>query len=185
MKPSRIAAFTVAGGLALAVPFLVSAQASPDDASPPTARTMKQPAHWQHGSEGRGGGEHRFGRRGADHRHGDRFLRGLDLSDQQRDRIFEIRHAAAPKMREQAKVLRDTRGEFAKLALSPGYDEAKVKALADRNAQAISEMAQLRARNLNDIYKVLTPEQQAKVQERLARGPQSRGPGPRGPAPRG
>jgi len=29
-------------------------------------------------------------------------------------------------------------------------------------------MAQLRARNMNEIYKVLTPEQQAKVQERLA-----------------
>jgi SAM-dependent MidA family methyltransferase len=66
-------------------------------------------------------------------------------------------------------ALRETRDEFAKLALSSDYDEAKVKTLADRNAQAISEMAQLRARNMNEIYKVLTPEQQAKVQERMSR----------------
>lgn len=178
MKSSRIAAFTVAGSLALAVPFLVSAQGSPDGTQQPPARMMKQHAHWQHGAEGHRGGGPMFGAHGHG-RHGDGFLRGLDLSDQQRDRIFEIRHAAAPKMREQAKVLRDTRGEFARLALSSGYDEAKVKALADRNAQAISEMAQLRARSMNEIYQVLTPEQQAKVQERLARGPGSRGQGPR------
>lgn len=175
MKSSRLAALTVAGGLALAVPFFVSAQGSPDGAPQPPARMMKQQAHWQHGFEGHRGGEHMFGRRGPGHGRDGGFLRGLDLSDQQRDRIFEIRHAAAPKMREQAKVLRDTRGEFAKLALSASYDEAKVKALADRNAQAISEMAQLRARSLNEIYKVLTPEQQAKVQERLARAPAKRG----------
>ncbi|MCD6679667.1 MAG: Spy/CpxP family protein refolding chaperone [Burkholderiaceae bacterium] len=167
MKSARIAAFTVAGGLALAVPFFVSAQAAPD-ATPqaaPSRMMGQQHAHWRHGAEGPRGGEAMAGRYG----HGDRFLRGLNLSDQQRDRIFEIRHAAAPKMREQAKVLRETRSEFAQLALSSDYDEAKVRTLADRNAQAISEMAQLRARNMNEIYKVLTPEQQAKVQERMSR----------------
>ena len=168
MKSARIAAFTVAGSLALAVPFLVSAQASPDSApqASPSKMIGQQHAHWRHGAEGHRGGKAMSGRHGGQ---GDRFLRGLDLSDQQRDRIFEIRHAAAPKMREQAKALRETRGEFAKLALSSDYDEAKVRTLADRNAQAISEMAQLRARNMNEIYKVLTPEQQAKVQERMSR----------------
>ncbi|MDT3679087.1 MAG: Spy/CpxP family protein refolding chaperone [Burkholderiaceae bacterium] len=167
MKSARIAALTVAGGLALAVPFLVSAQASPDGTSQaaPSKTIGQQHAHWRHGAGGHRGGEAMSGRHG----HGDRFLRGLDLSEQQRDRIFEIRHAAEPKMREQAKTLRETRGEFAKLALSNDYDEAKVKALADRNAQAISEMAQLRARSMNEVYKVLTPEQQAKLQERQSR----------------
>lgn len=168
MKSARIAAFTVAGSLALAVPFLVSAQASPEAASQATPSRMlgQQHAHWRQGdAEGHRGGDAMSGRHG----HGDRFLRGLDLTDQQRDKIFEIRHAAAPKMREQAKALRGTRGEFSKLALSSDYDAAKVKALADRNAQAISEMAQLRAQSMNEIYKVLTPEQQAKVQERMSR----------------
>ena len=166
MKPARIAAFTVAGSLALAAPFLVSAQSSSDGPQArPSNVQMKQHAHWRHGGGHHAHGKWAHGKRG----HGDRFLRGLDLSDEQRDRIFEIRHAAAPKMREQAKTLRETRGEFAKLALSADYDEAKVKALADRNAQAISEMAQLRARNMNEIYQVLTPEQRTKVQERQAR----------------
>lgn len=166
MKPARIAAFTVAGSLALAVPFLVSAQASPDAGAQagPQKMLMKQHAHWRHGGE-----HHRSMRGDAMRGHGERFLRGLDLSDEQRDRIFEIRHAAAPKIREQAKVLRETRGEFSRLALSSEYDEAEVRALAERNAQAISEMAQLRARSMNEIYKVLTPEQQTKLQERRSK----------------
>ncbi|HEY0878584.1 MAG TPA: Spy/CpxP family protein refolding chaperone [Zeimonas sp.] len=167
MKPARIAAFTLAGSLALAVPFLVSAQASPDsgERAESSRMMMKQHAHWRDGGEGHRHGEQMRGQRG----HGDRFLRGLDLTSEQRDRIFEIRHAAAPKMREQMKVLREARGEFSKLALSSDYDEAKVRALAERNAQAMSEVAQLRARSMNEIYKVLTPEQQAKVQERQSR----------------
>ncbi len=168
MKPARLAAFTIAGSLALAAPFVVSSQAAaesePQAASAATA--PKQPAYGRYAGEGR---HHRGGAMHGHHGHGGAFLRGLDLSDAQRDRIFEIRHAAAPKMREQAKALRQARGELAKLALSADYDEAKVKALADRNAQAISEMAQLRARNLNEIYQVLTPEQRTKVQERQAR----------------
>lgn len=179
MKPARIAAFTVAGSLALAVPFLVSAQGSPDAGTQagPSRMMMKQHAHWHQRGEGHHRGEHMRARRG----HGDGFLRGLDLSDEQRDRIFEIRHASAPKMREQAKVLREARGEFAKLALSSDYDEAKVQALAERNAKAVSEMAQLRAQSMNEVYQVLTPEQQAKVQERQAKAQerQSRR-GPRG-----
>lgn len=168
MKTARIAAFTVAGGLALAVPFLVSAQAAPDAGTQasPQKMMMKHHAHWRHG------GAHHAPMRGDSMRsrsHGGHFLRGLDLSDEQRDRIFEIRHAAAPKMREQAKALRETRGEFSRLALSSEYDEAKVRSLAERSAQAISEMAQLRARSMNEIYKVLTPEQQAKLQERQSK----------------
>ncbi|HLT25435.1 MAG TPA: Spy/CpxP family protein refolding chaperone [Zeimonas sp.] len=166
MKPARIAAFTVAGSLALAAPFLVSAQSSSDGPQArPSNVQMKQHAHWRHGGGHHAHGKWAHGKRG----HGDRFLRGLDLSDEQRDRIFEIRHATAPKMREQMKVLRETRGEFGRLALSNEYDEAKVRALAERNAQAMSEIAQLRARSMNEIYQVLTPEQQAKLQERQSR----------------
>lgn len=176
MKPARIAAFTVAGSLALAVPFLVSAQSAPDAPAQVSPHAAMTPVHARHGGHGHGGHSMHHGQ-GYGHRGGGEgaLLRGLDLSDEQRDRIFSIRHEAAPKMREQAKALRGARAEFAKLALSAEYDEAKVKALADRNAQAMSEMAQLRAKSMNEIFQVLTPEQRAKVQERQARR-EARGP---------
>jgi Spy/CpxP family protein refolding chaperone len=108
---------------------------------------------------------------------GGAFLRGLDLTDAQRDRIIAVRHANEPAMREQGKILRATRVELSKLALSNDYDEARAKALTDRSAQAMSAMAQLRARGMNEVFRVLTPEQQAKVIERRARWEQR---GPRG-----
>lgn len=164
MKSTRIATFALAGAAALAVPFLVTAQPSPG--TPGEGMHMKAHArhdgHFRHGAAPGMHGMHGERAMGA------AFLRGLDLTDEQRDRIFAIRHAAEPAMRDQMKVLRGARGEFSRLALSGEYDEAKVKEFADRNAQAMSAMAQLRARTMNEIYRVLTPEQQTKVKERLA-----------------
>lgn len=167
MKSKRFASLALAGAAALAVPFLVTAQpspAAPGDGTQAQARYMK--AHARHGGHSHHGAG--YGMQG-ERSMGGALLRGLDLTDEQRDRIFAIRHAAEPAMRDQMKVLRGARGEFSRLALSGEYDEAKVKELADRNAQAMSTMAQLRARTMNEIYRVLTPEQQATVKERQQR----------------
>lgn len=177
MKKARIAAIAAAAGVALAVPFLVSAQGAP------AGDGMREGGAF-HRIHARHGGPGEQGLRGG------AFLRGLDLTEAQRDKVFAVMHANAPAMREQGKILRATRGELAKLALSNDYDEAKVKALTDRSAQAMSTIAQLRARGMNEIFRTLTPEQQAKVIERQARWEQ-RGPGggrhfgPRGEGRRG
>ena len=144
---SRIAGIALAGGLALGAPFLVAAQGMPGGDG--TRMQM------------RGQGEHAM--------MGGAFMRGLNLSEAQRDKVFAVMHANAPAMREQGKILQATRSELGKLALSSDYDEAKARALADRSAQAMSTMAQLRARGMNEIFRVLTPEQQAKAIERRAR----------------
>ena len=164
MKKARIAAIAAAAGVALAVPFLVSAQGAPAGDGPGMRAGGFHRVHARHG----GPGEQAM--------MGGAFLRGLDLTEAQRDKVFAVMHANAPAMREQGKILRATRGELAKLAMSNDYDEAKVKALTDRSAQATSTMAQLRARGTNEIFRTLTPEQQAKVIERQARWEQ-RGPG--------
>lgn len=165
MKKARIAAIAAAAGIALAVPFLVSAQGAPGGDGPGMRDGGFRHVHARHGG---------FGERGMT---GGAFLRGLDLTEAQRDKIFAVRHASEPAMREQGKILRATRVELSKLALSNDYDEAKARALTDRSAQAMSTMAQLRARAMNEIFRVLTPEQQAKVIERQARWEQR---GPRG-----
>ncbi|RPH60528.1 MAG: periplasmic heavy metal sensor, partial [Burkholderiales bacterium] len=183
MKSARIAGIAIAGGLALAVPFLVSAQDAPGvDRERMQMRGEFHKAHARHG--------HQYGRgmQGERGMSGGAFLSALDLTDAQRDKVFAVMHANAPAMREQGKILRSTRGELSKLALSTDYDEAKVKALTDRSAQAMSTMAQLRARSMNEVFRVLTPEQQAKVVERRARWEQrgaGRGFGPGGEGRRG
>ncbi len=186
MKKARIAAIAAAAGVAVAVPFLAAAQGAPGGDAP----GLRAGGFHYHYAHARHGGFGEWATMGG------AFLRGLDLTDAQRDRIFAVRHANEPAMREQGKILHATRAELSKLALSNDYDEAKAKALTDRSAQAMSTMAQLRARGMNEIFRVLTPEQQAKVIERQARweqrgqrGPRFFGPGGEGrrgaPAPAG
>lgn len=163
MKKARIAAIAAAAGVALAVPFLVSAQGAPGGDGMREGGEFHR-IHARHGGPGERG------------MMGGAYLRGLDLTEAQRDKVFAVMHANAPAMREQGKILRATRDELAKLALSNDYDEAKVRALTDRSAQATSTIAQLRTRGMNEIFRTLTPEQQAKVIERQARWEQ-RGPG--------
>lgn len=97
------------------------------------------------------------------------FLHGLSLSDDQRDRIFDLMHAQAPTMHDQAKAIHKTLIELRRLSMSGEYSETRAKVLAEANAQAIAVMAQMHARTDNQIYQILTPEQRKQVEEQKTR----------------
>lgn len=129
----------------------------------------------------------RFGMRGGmDHFEGGMrmppFIRELKLTEAQRDQIFKIMHEQAPAMREKAKEAHKARTDLRALTFSGNYDEAKVKALADTEAQAMAAMTQMRAAGANQIYQLLTPEQRKKADEMKAQfeadGPRRAGPPP-------
>lgn len=142
----------IAAGLALAVPF--AAQARPMmEGKAYCDRPM--PMKMQDGQRNHGG-----------MRHGPR---GLDLSEEQRDKLFELMHAQAPVMREHAKTARAAQRELRDLARAETFDAERAKALAEASAQAKSEMAQLRARNQHAVLQILTPEQRQKWQDRASR----------------
>ncbi len=154
LNRSAIARFLVASSIALAVPL--AAQARPDaEGTPPGDRGSR--AEWRHD--------------GAD---GVPFhLRALQLSEAQRDKIFEITHAQAPAVREQRRAMVKAREALHKLPLAGPYDEAQVQALTQASAKAMAELEQLRARSRYDIYQLLDAEQrkqldahEARVQER-------------------
>ncbi len=123
---------------------------------------------------GEHGGHGGFGEFGGGGRDMMRMLHGLDLTEAQRDKVFELVHANMPALREQGKVLRNNHEELRKLALSDKYDEAKVKALTEQNAQAMAQMAQTRARMGHEVYQLLTPEQRKALEERQAKSPAGR-----------
>ena len=97
-----------------------------------------------------------------------RMLRGLDLSEAQRDQIFEIRHTQAPAMRTQMKALHAARKDLRELALAPQYDAAQARASADALARATSQIALMRIDTMRKVLAVLTPEQRQKLEERRA-----------------
>jgi protein CpxP len=153
-----LGACLLASTLALGAP----ATASADD-----LRRVSAAGDW------RGGEMHpRGGRR---HDGAMRMLRGLDLSEAQRDQIFEIRHAQAPAMRAQMKALHAARKDLRELALAPQYDAAKAQAAADALAQATSQMALMRIDTMRKVLAVLTPEQRQTLDERRAQWRARRG----------
>lgn len=115
------------------------------------------------------------------------YLRGIDLSEAQRDKIFALTHAQVPTAREQFKALEKAQRELRALVFQGPYDEAKARALADAAGRAQTELALSRARTDAQILQVLTPEQRKQFDDARPEpaGPQGRsapGAGKRPPA---
>ena len=91
------------------------------------------------------------------------FLRGLDLSEAQQDRVFAILHAQAPKRREFEKAERKAGQGLGELARAPQLDEARASASAQALGQAIADQELLRLQTDAEIKAVLTPEQRAQL----------------------
>lgn len=91
------------------------------------------------------------------------FLRGIELSEAQQDKIFSIMHQQAPLLREQAKAAHKAHEALRTLAASGQYDEAKARTLADSGARAMAEIALLHARAEQQIRALLTPEQRKRA----------------------
>ena len=116
-------------------------------------------------------------------------LRGLNLSEAQRDKIFDLMHAEAPQMRERGKAIRKAHDELRALGASADYSDARAQALADASAKAMADMALAHVRLEHKIVEVLTPEQRQQFADmQMRRGQQPAGPAKRPmmqpPAPR-
>jgi len=97
------------------------------------------------------------------------FLRGIDLSPEQRDKVFELLHAEAPTMRAKGKEIQTAREALHRQSLGNEFDDSKATASANALARAVADMALLQARVDQQIYHLLTLEQRRQVQERPPR----------------
>ncbi|WP_322998957.1 Spy/CpxP family protein refolding chaperone [Castellaniella sp.] len=105
----------------------------------------------------------------ADHHarsmHGDRWLRGLDLTQDQQDQIFKIRHDQEQAVYDQKKAVKAAAGTLRELGRADSFDQAKAKQAADALGQAQGQLALLRAQSMAQIRAVLTPEQRQTLAE--------------------
>jgi Spy/CpxP family protein refolding chaperone len=74
------------------------------------------------------------------HGHLQRLMRELSLTEEQRDKVFDIAYAQMPAAREKIKELRAGRTLLTEAAMSANYDPQQVRKLADAQAQAISDL---------------------------------------------
>jgi Spy/CpxP family protein refolding chaperone len=123
---------------------------------------------------------------GADGMPGPGFMHGMNLTEAQRDAIFNLHYAQAPQMREQMKTLAKQRQALRELAQSDTFDEQRAGQIAADMARTESTIAVMRAKTGNAVWKLLTPEQR----QLAAKMPSGRGMhgggwgegfGPRGP----
>jgi len=181
---SRLTAAACVFAVALATSAASQAQQPPTPQSPsPASQSMPHgPGHGgrHHASQQPGHSHEGHGHRGHSGRHdhdgmmmpGAGILRGVNLSEAQRDRVFAILHAQAPQMRAQALEAQTARQALQQVALAGELDEAKLQDLAQRASRANTDLAVLRARTHNALFKELTPEQQAQVKARMDARPQ-------------
>ena len=174
LYPKLLAATLLAGGLTA---FAARpAFAAPDgDGIGPDHCESRHGGPGGNGDAGHGGG-HRMGMMGGSGpmgmMRGDHlppFLRGLDLSDAQRDKIFELQHAMQPRQRELMKAVHSSRDALHDLAHGDGFDAKQARQLADQHARAVSELALLHAETGAKLRALLTPEQRKQADEQRSR----------------
>ena len=87
------------------------------------------------------------------------MMKKLNLTPEQEAKITELRKQDSELISAKYQSMRDSRAQLREMQKNGDYDEAKVKALTEQGAQAMAEMAQLRARQHHQVMAVLTPEQ--------------------------
>jgi periplasmic protein CpxP/Spy len=92
-----------------------------------------------------------------------RALRGLDLTDDQRQQIRSIHEGSREATRAVGEKLMTARRALRDAAAAETIDESAIRAAAGALANAEAEAAITRARIHAQVWKVLTPEQQEKA----------------------
>lgn len=99
------------------------------------------------------------------------YLHGLKLSESQRDRIFDLMHDQAPQLRAIGKKVRQSVEQLHRQALSPAYDSAQTRNLADSAGRAHGEMLARRAEIDQKIFAILNAEQRQQLAAKIADQP--------------
>lgn len=99
------------------------------------------------------------------------FLHGLELSESQQDKLFQLTYAEAPYLREQHKAHEKAMRALHEMALGDKFDEAAAAKLAQAAAQAQANILLQHVRTHQKVLALLTPEQRKQVQERAQQHP--------------
>ena len=130
--------------------------------------TLALSAWAQHGHGGHGGGMGMFGG-GSEHtgRMLDHMLDGLNATDAQRGQIKQIAQAAAADMKAQHEAGRALRERGMQIFSAPTVDAAAAEQLRQQMLAQHDQMSRRSLQAMLDASRVLTPEQRAKLAERM------------------
>jgi len=102
-------------------------------------------------------------------RHGLPFLHGLELSESQEDKLFQLMHSQEPYMHEQQRAHEKAMRALHEMANSDKFDDAAAGKLAQTAAQAQANLTLAHIRTHQKVLALLTTEQRKQLDERKAR----------------
>ncbi len=111
-------------------------------------------------------GDHKGGRgfgRGGHHRGGGFMFRGLDLTEEQKAQVKQIRDASKTKIQPIREALKANRQKMNELTANGAFDEGQVAALANEQATLGAQMTVERLRVRSQMFAILSDEQKAKA----------------------
>ncbi|WP_051293756.1 Spy/CpxP family protein refolding chaperone [Pseudoduganella violaceinigra] len=110
------------------------------------------------------------GRHGEMHggRAGMHFLHGLELSESQEDKLFQLMHSQAPYLREQERAHDKAVRALHEMGNADKFDDAAAAKLAQAAAQAQANLMLAHIRSHQKVLALLTPEQRKQLDERKA-----------------
>ena len=120
-----------------------------------------QPGGGMHHSGGYGMGMHGGGR------NIDRMLDGLNATDAQRTQIKQIMDAARTDLKAQREQSRSLRERAMQIFAAPNVDAAAAESVRQQMVQQHDQSSRRMMQAMLDAGKVLTPEQRAKLGERM------------------
>jgi periplasmic protein CpxP/Spy len=100
-------------------------------------------------------------------RHVDRMLDGINATDAQRTQIKQIMEAARKDVSAQREAGRGLRDRAAQIFAAPNVDAAAAEQVRQQMVQQHEQVSKRMLQAMLDASKVLTPEQRAKLGERM------------------
>jgi len=97
------------------------------------------------------------------------FLHGIELSDSQDDKIFQLMHGQEPYLREQQRAHEKAMRALHEMRNAEKFDDSAASRLAQAAAQAEANLMLARIRTHQKVLAVLTPEQRKQLDERMER----------------
>jgi len=146
--------------LLLAVAMALPLAASAEEGAPPEG---DRPPFGGPRGEMPGGRPGHFGAPGMP------FLHGIELSDSQEDKIFQLMHSQEPYLREQQRTHEKAMRALHEMRNAEKFDDATAAKLAQAAAQAQANLMLAHIRTHQKVLAVLTPEQRKQLDERMER----------------
>jgi protein CpxP len=95
-------------------------------------------------------------------------LRGIDLTDAQREQVRSIMDSHQAEFRQVHEKVREAHRAFAEATHAEPIDEAAIRTRSTAVANAMADEAVLRAKLRAEVFAILTAEQQQQLRERRA-----------------